>query len=154
MPYSPSELYHEVLVVIAERSSAGLLTSRGWLVTSVLHKHPIKRHRRGDPDDFSICRRQLAVAAAVDRALARLKHQEEGGDPDAAELDLPRLAGYKHLRRIYPIVRDQVIFLVPLDKMTEEEIERKIETYEVASKGFAAHAAELRRYLAARSRAA
>lgn len=155
MAFSPTELYAEVLLIIAEQSNAGVLTSRGWLVTNVLQRHPLKRPSKRDPDDFSVCCRQLAVATAVDSALARLKHANEGHtDPDAIELDLPRLPGYKHLRRIYPIRRDEVIFLVPLEKMTDDEINAKIKVYNKASDGFAAHARELQRYLTARKRAA
>lgn len=153
MPFSPTELYAEVLLIIAEQSNAGVLTSRGWLVTKVLQRHPIKRPSTKDPDDFSVCCRQLAVANAVDAALARLKHANEGHtDPDVIELDLPRLPGYKHLRRIYPIRRDDVIFLVPLEKMTDAEINGKIKVYNKASRGFAAHARELKRYLVGRQR--
>jgi hypothetical protein len=155
MAFSPSDLYLEVLSVIAERSVGNEIISRGWLVTAVLHAHPIKRDRKADRDEFSLCCRQLAVSAAVDQALARLKHEDEGGtDPDRRELEFPRLPGFKHLRQIYPIRRDEGIFLVPLIKMTDDEIGRKIKTYRKASRGFAAHADELERYLATRVQAA
>jgi len=154
MAFSPSDLYQEVLLVIASRAAAGDLTSRAWLVTEILHSHPLKRDRKRDRDDFSICCRNLAVSAAVDRALAQLKHQDEGGDPDQAELEIPTLPGYRHLRRVYPIRRTEGIFLVPLDQMTDGEIAAKIDTYRAASRGFAAHADELNRYLTARKRAA
>ena len=154
-PFSPTDLYSEVLRTISERADAGLLTGRGWLVSAVLVKHPIKRHLDTDPDDFSQCCRSLAVSAAVDKALARLKHQDEGGDdPDERELDLPRLPGFVHLRRVYPLKRKAEIFLVPLGQMSDGEIEDKANRYDAASTGYAEHAAELRRYKTARPRAA
>lgn len=155
MAFSPSDLYLEVLALIAEHSTNNQIISRGWLVTAELKAHPIMRHNNKNPDDFSLCCRQLAVSAAVDQALARLKHEDEGHiDPDARELDLPRLPGFKHLRQIYPIRRNDIIFLVPLVKMTENEINRKIRIYRKASRGYEAHADELERYLAARTQAA
>jgi hypothetical protein len=150
MPYSPSDLNTEIITVIAQRSAAGDIVSRAWVVTAILAEHPLKRHSKKDPDDFSICCRRLAVSAAVDTALSRLKYQDEGGDPDTAELDLPKLPGYQHLRRVYPIRREGVIVLVPLAQMSDAEVTAKIKTYRKASVGFAEHAVELEHYLASR----
>jgi hypothetical protein len=155
MAFSPSDLYSEVLKIIAEHSVDGAVIGRAWLVALVLKTHPIKRHQKKDPDDFSICCRHLAVAASVDKALARLKHQDEGGaDPDTIEFDLPRLPGFKHLRKIYPLRRDGLIYLVPIEQMTDEELTAKADTYDKASEGYAEHAQELRRYRLRRGRRA
>lgn len=155
MPFSPSDLYSEVLQIIAERSVDGAIINRGWLVTAVLKKHRLKRPSKKDPDEFSICCRQLAVSAAVDKALARLKREDEGDvDPDTIGLDMPRLPGFKHLRQIYPLKRDGQIFLVPIDQMTDEEMNAKAATYDKASESYAEHAEELRRYRRTRHAAA
>jgi hypothetical protein len=147
MAFSPSDLYSEVRQIIADRSVDGTIINRGWLVAAILKKHPIKRPSEKQPDDFSICCRQLAVSAAVDKALARLKHEDEGGaDPDTIEFDLPRKPGFRHLRQIYPLRRDGQIFLVPIDQMTDEEMNAKAATYDKASESYAEHAEELRRY--------
>ena len=150
MAYSPKDLTDEIRRVIIERADAGEIISRGWLVTEVLHKHSLKRL-----DEFSICCRQIAVSTKVDSALAQLKRDDEGeGDPDQEELGLPRMPGYRHLRKIYPIVRAGVIRLVPLDKLTDAEIDAKADSYDASSRARAAHADELRRYKNSRDIAA
>jgi hypothetical protein len=152
MPYSPHDLNTEVLAVIAERSTSGESINRAWVVTAVLLAHPLKRPSKKDPDEFSVCCRQLAVSAAVDVALARLKYHDEGhGDPDVApELNIPKVAGYKHLRALYPVRRDGAIMFVRLTEMTDDEITTKAKTYRKARDGYGEHADELDRYLAAR----
>lgn len=153
MPFSPSDLYLEVMQIITERSVDGAIINRGWLVAAVLKKHPIKRPSKKEPDEFSVCCRQLAVSAAVDKALARLKREDDGEvDPDTVGFDLPRLPGFKHLRQIYPVKRDGQIFLVPIDQLTDEEMNAKADTYDKASESYAEHAQELRRYRLRRSR--
>lgn len=150
MAFSPSDLYTEVRKIIADRSVDGAIINRAWLVTAVLSNHKRKRL-----DEFSICCRQLAVSAAVDKALARLKREDEGEvDPDVTSLELPRLPGHEHLRQIYPIKRDGQIFLVPIDQLTTEERDTKAATYDKASATYAEHAAELRRYRPSRRSAA
>src|SRR5262249_42883518 len=100
MAYSPKDLNTEVLTIIAARAHRGEVVNRSWLVTQVLLDHPIKRARNKNPDEFSNVCRKLAVSAAVDDVLARLKYQDERGDPDQVELELPRVPGYRHLRRV------------------------------------------------------
>lgn len=146
MAYSPSELNREVRQIIQDCAEEGVSVSRSWLVSAILLKHPIKRNSKKDPDDFSLICRQLAVSTAIDSALAQLKRQDEGGDPDAAEFDLPRLPGFKHLRRVYPVKRSGLIMLVPIDQLTDDEFAAKVSVYRKASTAFAAHADELERY--------
>ena len=147
--YSPKDLNEEVFLTVGQRVERGEVVSRGWLVAAILGKHKIKRPRRGDPDEFSICCRQLAVSAAVDNALARMKLADDSG---VSELDeqgvfgMPRLPGFHHLRRAYPIKRDGVIMLVPIEQMTAEERDLKAKTYLKASRSLAEHAEELMRY--------
>lgn len=144
LSYGSSDLYAEILSLIASRADRGLSTSRSWLVLNVLLSHPLKRHHEDEPDDFTLCCRQLAASAAVDHALARLRYQ--GGDEPEA---IPP-PGYVHLRRVYPVRRDGVIMLVPIEDLADEEIAAKVATYRASSRGFADHADELRRYLRAR----
>jgi hypothetical protein len=142
MNYSPKDLVTEIYDVITDRCDQGDIISRGWVCTAVLAKHKITRL-----DDFSLCCRQMAVSAAVDAALARMKRRDEGDDdPDVEGFEAPRLPGFKHLRRVYPIRRDGVVMLVPIDLMTVQERNAKADTYERASIGFAEHAEEIRRY--------
>lgn len=146
--FSPGDLYTEVLAVIAERNERGWITNRAWLVTQILCNHPIKRPDKKDPDDFSVICRALAVSAAVDRALARMRLSDESGDPDElADLPLPKLAGYMHLRAVYPLKRDDGIMLVPIDQMTDAEIEYKIKVYGRTADALREHRNEFRRYL-------
>ena len=143
--YSPKELVTEIYTVITDRCDKGDIISRGWVCTAVLAKHKLKKL-----DDFSTCCRQLAVSAAVDSALARMKRHDEGDDdPDTVEFEAPRLPGFKHLRKVYPIRRGGIIMLVPIDLLTDAEREAKAATYDRASVAFAGHAAEIRRYTSA-----
>ena len=145
MPYSPKDLEDEIRRIIAARSAAGAFVSRNWLVTEVLHAHPEE-----NIDEFTLCCCRMAVSSAVDKALFELLLRDEvpidPGEEDEGELAL-RLPEWRHLRPVYPVRRDGVS-LVPLDQMTDDEIEAKAETYEGSSRPRAAHAAELRRYRA------
>jgi hypothetical protein len=165
MAYSPSDLNAEVREIVAARAAKGWLTSRGWLVTSILVAHPLhgdkepkkKTPERKAADEFNSCMRSLAVSAAVDTALAQMKHQEEGrGDPAGSDpsLDLPRLPGFTHLRRVYPVRRGGVIYLVPIEQLTDAEITEKCRLYRKAADAYIDHAAELQRYGESRRAAA
>lgn len=146
---SAREINTEILSMIAALEGKEII-NRAWLVTAMLAEHPLKRHRKKDPDEFSLTCRQGFISASVDAVLARLKFQDEGGDPDQTELELPPRPGFKHLRQLYPIKRDGAIMLVPLEQMTDDEIEAKVKTYRRASLSLDGHATELERYLTAR----
>ena len=64
------------------------------------------------------------------------------------------LEGFENLQKAYPIMRGEVRELVPVDQMTDSELEGKVMEYMNMAKGCLAHASELRLYLSARTQTA
>jgi hypothetical protein len=61
------------------------------------------------------------------------------------------MEGFKHLRIAYPVHRSGEHLLVPIDLMTDEEIDARCKQYQDAADGYLKHIAEFQAFKAERA---
>lgn len=71
-------------------------------------------------------------------------------DQPSRQISLP---GFEHLQVAYPVARNGVKLLVPINRMTDDELMERAEEYDAMAKGCRDHARELRGYVTKRSSA-
>lgn len=64
------------------------------------------------------------------------------------------LLGFEHLCKAYPMMRDRVVALVPVDQCTDIELYARAAQLDEMAKGCVAHAIELREFVRTRSQRA
>jgi hypothetical protein len=92
-------------------------------------------------DFYTICA-QITVTQIVKDAV---------GKYDKPESDTPILAGFTHLRIAYPVHRNGEHLLVPVDKLTDQEIDLRCSQYQEAADGYIAHIEEFQTFKRARA---
>lgn len=111
MPYSPSDLRREIQDMIQADLAAGNIVRRGWVVSTILGRHPLPPM----PDrDFNSCCRSGFVANEVRTVLQDWKKEDD--DPEGVSSQ-PTLPGFARLRLAYPVLRDRELVIVPIWKM-------------------------------------
>lgn len=97
---------------------------------------------------YALCAREFVyrvVKKAVD------KYESESSAEDGAQKNLE---GFDYLQVAYTVARDDVRVLVPIDLITDEELEKRAEEYDRQAIGMQGHAQEIRNYIAARNKTA
>lgn len=139
-----SELLAEVERLIEEAVEEQRVTDKGWLIQSVLASHG---NPEGDSADFfSLCAYEH-VSDTVRSALSRYRPKPEGEETK----DQWVLPGFERLQKAYLVDRDGKSKVVPIVKMTTEEVAAKAEEYRRIGAGCQEHADELDRYLQQRT---
>lgn len=140
--FSEKDLYDEVQAIFDEMVLANKRIQVEWLANAVIARHPDASG--ADMDFYTLCAwKHLPVA--VRAVVRRSKPDEEG----RAERDLPlqpSLPGFTRLQTHYHVERDGEIELVPIDELSDADIDLKVQEYERMAEGCRLHAAELRRY--------
>jgi hypothetical protein len=139
------ELENEIAALVDAEIGAGKPIAATWLTHAVVASH-------GEiPDDGSGYHELCTYAHTRDsvrRVLRRYEVKEEGPDPQVA------LPGFERLQTAYLVTRDKEQVIVPIDQLTDVEIDAKCTELDAMAKGCLQHADELRRYKAARAEAA
>lgn len=132
-----SEIDTEILAIIESRMTSSLDVAGPWLIHEVVNQHP---NIEGDDEDFYRCCAFGHVAARVREALRREAQRDNSED---RQLLLP---GWSHLHRRYSIERNDQQMIVPIEAMTDLELEKKAAEYIRQSDGLRSHADEINRY--------
>src|SRR5258706_8643914 len=143
MPYTRKDLTQEINSEIDDRLASGQAINVSWLIQSILAIHP-----EDDLSDFSKCARFEFVNDEVGRCVRRFK------EPEPEELAQLTLPGFKKLQKAYRLTRNDEAIIVPIEAMSDDELEAKAIEHDEASRGHRTHARELRRYIKARRRLA
>lgn len=141
--FSEKDLIAEVEAVV---SSAQCAIETDWIANLVMSNH---RDVSGEDAEFYVLCGWAHVKTAV-RAVVRSFKPEPEDVPDA-QIVLP---GFERLQTKYHCERNGKSWLVPIDELTDEEIDAKAHEYETMAEGCRLHAAELRRYKNQRGQAA
>lgn len=142
MPLTHADLYAEIREIVGEEIKQEHTTNAAWIVPLMIKKHPMPKTWRGpDADAYRICFREHVKAIARE-CVREFKKIEEKNDPRQRVLP-----GFKRVQRSYQIERNGEPTLVPLMKMTDDEVEAKISELRRIGKGNYDHADELARYL-------
>lgn len=144
--YSDNDLFTEVRQVIDRALATGLEAPAKWVAQTVLSNHV---GIEGEDKDFFVVCANHHVRDTVRAALRRFK-PEAGAETDP-QLVMP---GFDRLQKAYLVERHDEQVVVPIDQLTDAEIDAKAVEYERMAKGCMRHAEELRRYIGSRERAA
>lgn len=146
MAYSGIDLITEIRKLIDEKLECGETVQAAWIATEVTSRH---ENIDGEDADFHFFCTGHYVRQQVRRAL---KHYDcsvdKASDP---QLVLP---GYECLQRAYAVTREEQQVIVPIDNLSDPEIEAKAAELENMAAGALKHADELRRYVRNRQLAA
>ncbi len=80
-----------------------------------------------------------------------VRRYEDRAEPEEKQLSLK---GFKHLRVAYTVERNKERVIVPIESLTDEEIQGKEEVYLMLSQGCKEHAIELSEYRRLREKSA
>ena len=138
------DLVKEVDAAVQERTSLGEPAAMSWIVHAVVAAH--QDITGSDSEWYSLCAYEH-VRDTVREVLRGRKADEGAPEPSQAEL----FPGYERLQRSYTLSRDKEQIVVPLEKMTDSEIDEKASELTAMATGAMAHARELRAYREARA---
>jgi hypothetical protein len=142
--YSQTDLTNEV------NDYLNSLDDNTQAVPSWITQDIVKNHSDlfGSDKDFALLCVYGHVRRTVTSAMGRYKLKPEEPNPLQMELDLK--PGYKRLQKRYLVDRDGEQVGVPVEMLTDEEINQKLGELESMAQGCFEHADELRRYRDAR----
>lgn len=119
---------------------------RDEIVNLDLLVHEIVESRSGivgpDADFYRICTYKV-VHDVAKTCIGKYNAK----DQPSRQISLP---GFEHLQVAYPVARNGVKLLVPINRMTGEELLERAAEYDAMAKGCRDHAREIRGYLAKR----
>ena len=135
---SKTDVTGEIRKIVTDRLNAGLIIRAEWLTTEIL---AMKSGIDGEDADFY-------VACAVDFIRDTAKRCIGDYTPKAqamadAQIIMP---GFDHMQRAYTVEREAETVLVPVQLLTDDEIEGRALELEAMARGCIAHAKELRAY--------
>ena len=140
---SKTSIYAEVRQIIADKIENGDSVIVEWLTREIITSR--SRIKGGDCVFYRLC-----AYAHVKNIVKRCIGKYDARPTTDAQLTLE---GFEHLQVAYTVTRASQVVLVPVDKLTDQELEARSREYEQMAKGCQAHARELRSYLRARNTA-
>jgi hypothetical protein len=143
--FTHSDLYSEVKDLIRPEVESERIVDADWVIPVMEKKHPMPRTWRGVHAEA----RRIAYREHI-RDLARGIVREFKKKETNPDRDTPLLPGFKFVQRSYQIDRSDKPMVIPIDQMTDQEIQEKADELDRMADGCRAHAAELRRYLGIR----
>lgn len=139
-----SSIYPEVRKIIADKVHQGEVVVIDWLT------HEIISSKDGisgsDLDFYRVCA-FTHVKDVVKRCVG--KYDSKPTTDRQLTLD-----GFEYLQVAYTVARDEQIVLVPVNQLSDDEIEARAKAYDDMADGCKAHARELRSYKRIRRQAA
>ena len=134
----------EIRALIEDKINAGVVVRADWIAAGIL---AIKSNIEGDDTPFY----RVCAYRDIVRTARSIVDKYDATDATPEQLVLP---GFKHLCKAYPMVRDGVAVLVPVNLCTTKELTARASQLEEMAKGCRAHAREILDYIAAREIAA
>lgn len=135
-----TSIIEEIHKLIDGKIAMGVIVRADWIAAGILD---LKSNIDGEDVQFYRVCAYRDVLRTAKRAIG--KYEADESTPD--QLLLP---GFKHLCKAYPMVRDGVPMIVPVDQCTEAELRGRVADLEKMAKGCRAHAREILDYIAAR----
>ncbi|RWD23054.1 hypothetical protein [Mesorhizobium sp.] len=132
-----NSVYSEVRRIIAGKIERGETVVVDWVT------HEIIASKAGiegpDVEFYRICA-FTHVKDVVKRCVGRYDAKPASADQQLV------LAGFEHLQTAYTVLRGGEVVLVPVDQLTDEEVEDRAKDLDAMALGCRAHARELRSY--------
>lgn len=136
--FSETDLVNEVSGFIEASLQNGRVMRSQWLIHEIISNHPLVEFEQ---KDFYVLCAYGHIQKIVRDALRRYKPDLDK-EPDP-QITLP---GFERLQKGYLVERDAESVLVPIEQMSDREIDLKVAEYERMAEGCRLHALELRRY--------
>lgn len=135
---SKTDVTTEIRRLVQDRVGAGISIRVEWFTQEIL---TMKSEIEGDDADFY-------VACAVDFIKDTVKRTVGEYAPKASSVTDRQIVmdGFDHMQKAYTVTRDGEQVLVPIQLLTDDEIEARALEYEAMARGCVAHAKELRAY--------
>lgn len=133
--------YSEIRAFVAQKVAANVIVRVDWMTAEY-----IKTKARADGEDMPFYRACAGahVADLMRRVVGKYESRPQQTD---SQIVLP---GFEHLQRAYTVVRDGVNVLVPVQLLTNAELEARANEYDAMARGCRAHAREIRSFVAGR----
>ena len=141
---SKTDVTSEIRKMVADKIDAGVIVRVEWLTTEILS---MKSDISGDDADFYVACGVDFIKDTVKRCVGQYQPRATA----AADRQIV-MEGFDFMQKAYTLERDGETVLVPVDLLSDDEIEARATEYEAMARGCIAHAKELRAYR--RSRAA
>jgi hypothetical protein len=142
-------IYTEVRSLVEDRLAAGAIIHANWITSEIFQKH--SNIEGEDVWFYQLCARSH-VQDIVKRVVAKYgdKDEESIAETDS-QLVFP---GFEHLRKGYFVERNNQRVLVPVNMLTDSELQARAAEYDQMSAGCKKHAQEIRKFLSKRAEAA
>lgn len=138
---SVKDIQSFISAMIATKIDAGQVVNMHWAVTDVLNEY--SDIEGGDVDFYLITARQY-VFEQVKKCVKKYEPNPDGINEQLV------LDGFVHLQKAYPVKRGGVRELVPVELLSNEELELRASEYDAMADGCRAHAKEIRAYASSR----
>lgn len=140
---SRTDVTTEIHRMVQDRIDAGVAIRVEWFTQEILH---MKSNIDGDDADFY-------VACAVDFIKETVKRCVGAYATKASAVSDPQIVmdGFDYMQKAYTVQRDGELLLVPVQCLSDEELEARAMEYEAMARGCLAHAKELRAYRRSRA---
>jgi hypothetical protein len=134
----------EIRKTIADKISNGETVIVAWLITEILAE---KSEVSGSDLPFYLACTRRTVAEIVKQCVGKY----ESAPASNSQVVLP---GFEHLQIAYPVERGGNHVLVPIDQLSDAELDQRATEYDNMAKSCRLHAREIRDYVKARREAA
>lgn len=134
----------EIRKFIADKISNNEAIVIPWLITEILDR---KNDIGGNDLPFYLTCTRKAVSEIVRKCVGKY----DTTPANDAQIVLP---GFDHLQVAYPVERNGQQILVPVNQLSDDELEQRAKEYDTMARSCRLHAREIRDYLKARREAA
>lgn len=139
-----SSIRSEIRKFIADKINAGDNIVVPWLITEILAQ---KSDIEGNDLPFYLTCTRATVSEIVKSCVQKYNK----ADNKDTQIVLP---GFEHLQVAYPVERDGQQVLVPVNQLSDDELEQRAKEYDAMARSCRLHAREIRDYVKARRDAA
>lgn len=137
---SPKDLEQDATNLIASRLDAGEVVHAKWAVQELLNIHA--DITGNDVDFYLLCAREH-----VYRVIKKVIDRYDKPEDDEKQM---LLVGYEFLRIAYPVERDKERVVVPIDLLTDEELQARAKEFRTQAGSLLRHADEIEEFVTKR----
>lgn len=130
-------VYSEVKKFVQDRIDSGVITRVDWLTSEYLGA---KEGIEGADAPFYRACAIAHITEVVKRVVGKYDPKPTRAD------DQMVFPGFTHMQKAYTVQRNGIHLLVPVDLLTDDEIEARAAEYDAMAKGCRDHARELRNF--------
>ena len=130
-------IHTEVRKFVQDRIDSGSIIRTEWLTAEYLGS---KSKVEGDDVGFYRTCALAHVSEVIKQVIGKFNPKRTKTDE---QLLFP---GFEHMQKAYPVKRDGIHLIVPVELLTDEELEERAAEYDRMAQGCRDHARELREY--------